>query len=78
MTNVHSFARRFHIYFCFFLQVSEALTIFTPNYNTQSVNGLERQQEMRHLSLYNKGVCTAQGNGGLLRIPVWYPLWITA
>ncbi len=64
MANVHLFARHFHIYFRFFLQVSETLTIFASDYNYQSLNGLGRYDDSQHLSLYNKGVCAAQGNGG--------------
>ena len=39
--QVHSFARHFHIYSRFSLQVSETFTIFAPDYNYHSMNGLE-------------------------------------
>ena len=59
---MHSFARHFHIYFRFTLQVSETLITFAPDYNTQYVKGLENNGYLRHLFLYNKGICTAQGD----------------
>ena len=59
--QVHSFARHFHIYFRFSLQVSETFTIFAPDYNYHSMNGLEGNGYQRHISLYRKGVCVVQG-----------------